>query len=57
MDVKFGTSSLRGLAEDLAGITSALYVTAFCEFVKEKELIGDNREIFCSEPQVWTAGV
>nr|WP_319513656.1 phosphomannomutase [uncultured Cohaesibacter sp.] len=36
MDVKFGTSGLRGLSSELAGLPSALYMTAFCRFLEEK---------------------
>ena len=38
MDVKFGTSGLRGLSVELAGMPSALYMTAFCHFLEEKGL-------------------
>lgn len=31
MSVKFGTSGLRGLSDDLVGSVSALYATAFCQ--------------------------
>nr|WP_321455506.1 phosphomannomutase [uncultured Cohaesibacter sp.] len=46
MDVKFGTSGLRGLSVELTGMPSALYMTAFCRFLEEKGLAKQGETIF-----------
>ncbi|SNY93236.1 phosphomannomutase [Cohaesibacter sp. ES.047] len=38
MQVKFGTSGLRGLSTELAGMPAALYLTAFCRYLLEQDL-------------------
>nr|WP_321482392.1 phosphomannomutase [uncultured Cohaesibacter sp.] len=58
MDVKFGTSGLRGLSSELVGLPSALYMTAFCRFLEERGIArkGDTilvgQDLRPSSPQI-----
>ncbi|WP_319531148.1 phosphomannomutase [uncultured Cohaesibacter sp.] len=45
MQVKFGTSGLRGLSTELAGLPAALYMTAFCRHLLEQGLAREGDPI------------
>ena len=45
MQVKFGTSGLRGLSSELAGMPAALYMTAFCRHLLEEGLAREGDSI------------
>lgn len=58
MDLKFGTSGLRGLSVDLAGAPSFIYAAAFARYLASKGIAkaGDNilvgRDYRASSPQI-----
>ncbi|WP_316857917.1 phosphomannomutase [uncultured Cohaesibacter sp.] len=49
MTVRFGTSGLRGPAKELCGQTTSLYVAAFCEMLRQRQLASRGDPIFLAE--------